>query len=196
MRVHGLAALPLLLIAVAGLVVGLALPAAARETSHLINGSSINAHTISGSKLENNTVTGKQINESTLGTVPTARSAQTASSAKTIPALVWHPVIFAAGWSNYDAKRPAAYAIDAQGIVRLRGAVNCASLPCDPPMFVLPTAATPEVPVNVLIDTVNDSVSDLLILVNGDVSALPTSGSSSEDIDDYSSLDGVSYALR
>jgi hypothetical protein len=196
MRIHGLAALPLLLIAAGGLVIGLAIPAAARETGHLIDGSSIKAHTITGSKLKNNTVTGTQINESTLGTVPTARSAQTASTARTIPALVWHPLTFAAGWSDYDAKRPAAYAIDAQGIVRFRGTVACASLPCSAPIFVLPAAATPELAVNELIDTVNASVSDLFIQDNGDVSALPTSGSSSEDIDDYTSLDGVSYALK
>jgi hypothetical protein len=83
MRIQRRTTLPLLLIAAAGLVVGLAIPAAAHETNHLISGSSIKDHTITGTKLKSNTLTGAQIKESTLGTVPAARSARTATTATT-----------------------------------------------------------------------------------------------------------------
>ena len=48
MRTHRLTAAPALLIAVGGLVVGLAAPAVGRQASHLINGNTIKKHSISG----------------------------------------------------------------------------------------------------------------------------------------------------
>jgi hypothetical protein len=72
MRIRDLKSGPLILVAAGGLVVGLAMPAAAGEASHLINGKTIKPHTIAGNRLEDNTVTGQQIKESTLGTVPEA----------------------------------------------------------------------------------------------------------------------------
>jgi hypothetical protein len=55
-----------LAVAAVALVVGLAAPAAAHETTHLISGASIKA----------NSVTGKQVKESSLGPVPRAVSAR------------------------------------------------------------------------------------------------------------------------
>jgi hypothetical protein len=97
------------LIAAIALVIGLEAPAAAHQI----------AHKISGSQLKPNTVTGKQIKESTLGTVPRA------TRARTLPALVWHPITtFENDWDNFqNGTYLAAYAVDAQGIVRLRGAI-------------------------------------------------------------------------
>jgi hypothetical protein len=46
-----------------------------------ISGSQIKKHSIAGNRLKHNTVTGSQVKESTLGTVPHARSANTATSA-------------------------------------------------------------------------------------------------------------------
>jgi hypothetical protein len=48
-----------------------------------INGKDITKHSISGNRLMHNTLTGAQIKESTLGTVPAARTARTAGTAKT-----------------------------------------------------------------------------------------------------------------
>jgi hypothetical protein len=48
-----------------------------------VTGSKIQNRTITGAKLTNNTITGAQINESTLGTVPRAEHANTASTANT-----------------------------------------------------------------------------------------------------------------
>jgi hypothetical protein len=85
MRTHRLTSLPLLLIAAGGLVVGLAVPATARETSHLINGSTIKKGSIAGNRLKPNTLTGKEINESTLGTVPLANRAKAAPLPSSLP---------------------------------------------------------------------------------------------------------------
>jgi hypothetical protein len=65
--------LSLLAVAAGALVVGLALPTAAAQAAHLINGRSIKNHTVTGNKLKDNTLTGVQIKESTLRTVPEAR---------------------------------------------------------------------------------------------------------------------------
>jgi hypothetical protein len=117
-RAHHVTTFPLLLIAAGGLVIGLAVPAAARETGHLINGSSIKQHTIAGDRLKNNTLTGKQIKESTLREVP---------EAKTLPKLVWHRLTLDGGWVNFGTDvgdAAAGYAVDAQGFVHFRGAIS------------------------------------------------------------------------
>jgi hypothetical protein len=71
---------------------------AAREAGHLINGRSIAVQSIPGNRLMVNSLTGRQIKESTLGTVPTATLAATASK---LPPLKWHPVTLENGWQNY-----------------------------------------------------------------------------------------------
>ncbi len=75
MSTNRLAAPALLLVAAGGLVVGLAIPAAAHEARTLINGKSIAVHSIPGNRLKLNAVTGKQVKESTLGAVPRATNA-------------------------------------------------------------------------------------------------------------------------
>jgi hypothetical protein len=49
-----------------------------------INGSTIVKHSIAGNRLKSNTLTGAQIKESSLGTVPKAKSAKTATTAGTV----------------------------------------------------------------------------------------------------------------
>jgi hypothetical protein len=78
---------PLLAVGVGALVVGLSVPAAASEATHLINGKSIAKHTITGAKLKNNTLTGRQINESRLGIVPRAKSASVAGEASKLDGI-------------------------------------------------------------------------------------------------------------
>ena len=62
---------------------GTALAGPVAQLAKQISGSSIRAHTITGSRLKNNTLTGTQIRESTLGTVPSALAAATATVAGT-----------------------------------------------------------------------------------------------------------------
>lgn len=102
------------------LVIGLEAPAMAHQVAdvaHRISGTTIEVHTLPGDRIKGNTVTGRQIAESTLATVPRAR---------TIPALKWHDITaFKNGWSNLGGGRAAAaYAVDAQGSVHLRGAIQ------------------------------------------------------------------------
>jgi hypothetical protein len=127
----------MLLIAAGGLVVGLAVPAAAHEAGRLVNGKSIAVHSIPGNRLEANTVTGKQIDEATLGPV---RHATTAAK---LPPLTWHPIttfVNGGGWENAgNGLPPAAYAVDGQGFVHLRGALkNTDETVYDSVAFTLP----------------------------------------------------------
>jgi hypothetical protein len=116
-------ALPVLLVAAVALVVGLAVPAAAREAGALINGKSIAVGSIPGNRLKVNAVTGRQIKESTLGIVPRAAHAKTAAA---LPALKWHTITgYENDWQAYGAAEgPTRYAIDAQGIVHFGGAIK------------------------------------------------------------------------
>jgi hypothetical protein len=126
MRINRLTSLPMLAVAAAGLVVGLATPAAGREASHLINGDTIKAHTIAGNRLKNNTISGTQIKD-----------------------LKWHALKLTSGWKNATTpgNRPAAYAVDAQGIVHLRGMITGGTYP--DPAFELPAKVVPR---NLILD--------------------------------------------
>jgi hypothetical protein len=124
MSSHRLSTVPMVLIAAAGLVVGLAMPAAGREAGHLINGKTIAKHSITGNRLKNHTVTATQIK-----------------------GLVWHRIThFQNEWTDGSigsdgSYRSPAYAIDAQGTVHLRGALSGGK-----PGFIaftLPKAASP-----------------------------------------------------
>lgn len=96
------------------------------------------AHKIDGSKLKNNSVTGKQVKESTLGTVPRAKSV------KALPALKWKPVTLLNGWTpgTSDVGRAPAVALGTDGIVHFRGSV-VASSPDDDIIFQVPPAMRP-----------------------------------------------------
>ncbi len=117
----------LLAVAVGALVVGLALPTAAAQAAHLINGRSIKNHTITGKKLKNNTLTGTQIKESTLRTVPKAsRVAAGAISSSSIAAgglslaslSAWHTAVGFIGGTTIPANSCAIF--DGQVIAAAR----------------------------------------------------------------------------
>jgi hypothetical protein len=80
---------------------------------------------VTAAKVKNGTLTGTQINTSTLGTVPTAQTAQTASSIAASEG--YHEVTeFLNGWSNVKLSVGAfpetvAYYKDQEGVVHLRG---------------------------------------------------------------------------
>jgi hypothetical protein len=110
------------LMAAIALVIGLEVPAMAHQVSvaaHQISGTSIKEHSIVGDRMRDNTLTGTQIEESTLGRVPKA------TEAFALAPLTWHEITaFKAGWHNTgDGRQHAAYAVDAQRIVRLRGSI-------------------------------------------------------------------------
>jgi hypothetical protein len=179
----------MVLIAAGGLVVGLAAPAAGREASHLINGSSIKQHSIAGDRLKNNTVTGAQIKESTLGTVPKA------ATATKLPPLKWHLVKFAdgSGWTNATTpgNRPAAYAVDAQGIVHLRGAITGGTY--DLPAFKLPASVAPS---NLILDmpfVAYAGTEGSLLIQGGEVIPFAAQGGTPANVTTLTDLEGVTF---
>jgi hypothetical protein len=151
---HGnrLATFPTLVVAAGCLVIGLAAPAAARQAGHLINGDSIKAHSIAGNRLKANTVTGADVKESTLGTVPRAKAATT------LPALRWRALTLVHGWANLGAAGylNAAYAVDAQGVVRLRGSISGGT--SGDVAFSLPGSVLSHAANFYLTDTVDESI--------------------------------------
>jgi hypothetical protein len=90
----------------------------------------IKKEAVTAAKVKKGTLTGTQINASTLGTVPTAQTAQTANSLAAPEA--WHEVGapgqpgFQNSWKNSPAPftQSAAFYKDAGGVVHLRGTVT------------------------------------------------------------------------
>lgn len=188
---------PMLIIAGGALVVGLAVPAAAHEAGHLIDGRSIAVQSIPGNRLKVNTVTGRQIKESTLGTVPSAEHATTATSATKLPALVWHPITtFENNWVDFGVpERPAAYAVDTQGIVHLRGVIKGGS--SGTAAFTLP-ASVDVGSDEIFIPVVSDDNSYISAIEIFDGSVYPTSGGGdpSDAVTGFTGLDGVTFSAN
>jgi hypothetical protein len=183
------------LVAVAALMIGLEAPAMAHQVNvvaHRISGTSITEHSIAGNRLINNTLTGTQIKESTLGVVPLA------TKANTLPPLKWHeitPAQFQGFWANYSTvneSRRAAYAVDAQGIVHLRGAISGGTEGTT--AFMLPAALLPAGGQIDVTDAVHSQGTGLLVIdsTNG---VEPFDGASTPgDATVYTSLDGVTFS--
>jgi hypothetical protein len=99
---------------------------------------------VNGAKVKNGTLTGAQINVSTLGTVPSAQTAQSATVANSLPpAEPWHEVgapgepAFNSNWENVGSLAPhAGFFKDQLGMVHLRGEVK--STGEELPIFKLP----------------------------------------------------------
>jgi hypothetical protein len=163
MKVRGLRSTALLMVAAGGLVVGLAMPAAAHEAAHLINGKTIKNHTITGKKLKANTLTGTQIKESTLGTVPKA------TLASKLPPLVWHPLTLKNGWTSNSGTvfGTPSYAVSAQGIVYLKGAISGGGGLA----FTLPKSARPAAQVDLV--TYGDADSAVVLYLYQDGTVYP-----------------------
>jgi hypothetical protein len=188
------ATVPAALIVAGIVVVGLAAPAAGHEASHLIKGSSIAKHSIPGNRLENNAVTGAQIKESTLGTVPKA------TRATKLPALVWHVAALKNGWqtTNTSTNRdgPASYALDAQGVVHLKGGVGLSPAPIggtpNTIVFTLPVGMRPEHFMTISVPQVSDTTGELIIAPTGIVTVEDDEQMQSSGAQ-YTSLDGVTF---
>jgi hypothetical protein len=176
-------ALPGSVIAAAVLVVGLAVPSAAHEANRL-------RHKISGSSIKPNSVTGKQIKESSLGVVPKAKRAST------LPPLVWHKIItFTHGWHANPAANnslPVSYAVDAQGLVHLRGALVGGTV--NEPAFALP-ASVVSTTLNMYFPVVASGATVGLLTVSGGT-VRPTLGDTATEPDlvAFTDLDGVVFS--
>ena len=107
--------------------------------------------------------------------------------------LVWHPLNLMNGWENYNGtKRPPAWALDAQGIVHLRGAIDQGGAPGSMVFSRLPTSVRPSV--NLWLTTVllNAAPGRIDIYENGDMQAESPSGDA--DAEAFTNLDGVTWA--
>jgi len=115
-----------------------------------VTSAKIRKETITAAKIKKGSLTGTQVNASTLGTVPTAQSANTASSLA--PSEDWHEVgsagepPFLNGWKNFaDEAGPGlptvAFYKDHEGIVRLRGTASAGTT--NKPVFQLPPGYRP-----------------------------------------------------
>jgi hypothetical protein len=162
-----------ILVAVTALVIGLAAPAMAHQAdvvAHKISGSSIAKHSIAGNRLKPHTVTSGQI-----------------------APLVWHRAKLINHWKNLTSTRPAAWAIDAQGLVHLKGEIEEGTQ--FHAAFTLPASARPDVSVSVPIVVSALHIGSLDIESAGPVTP--------EDADDFSGtastetiMDGVVYSPR
>jgi len=179
----------ILVAAVVGLIVGLALPAAGRTASQLINGASIKEHSIAGNRLEHNTITGKQVKESSLGIVPRAR---------TLSPLVWHPITPINGWADGHIGTPSyrspAYAVDAQGLVHFRGTLDGGG--SGTVAFTLPKADLPKPGIVVDCPMMASGGKGAVLMFTSKGAAPSPGDASSEDISDLSILDGVTLDPR
>jgi hypothetical protein len=162
-------------IGTAGLVVGLAVPAAAHEAA-------VVAHTINGSSIKPNTITGKQVKESTLGTVPRAAA---------LTPLVWHQLVLVHGWKNV-AGDPAGYAIDSQGLVHLRGQIHLGATFSS--AFSLPPSARPKVTFGVPVMSGALLINDLDIESSGPVTPTTAQDNLNTTPAELMTLDGVTYS--
>jgi hypothetical protein len=164
---------------------------AVAATTALKDGDTIIAkNTLSGNRLRTDTVTGSQVKESTLGTVP---SASRAAIANALPPLAWHSFTLTNGWSDYPNSRPAAWALDAQGIVHLRGAIYRATGSAT--IFAaVPAAIRPPGDLWLTADTVNATTGRLEILpqVGFDVQDSANGANAA----DFTSLDGITYSAK
>lgn len=191
MRNRRVTAVPMILIAAAAVVVGLAVPAAGREAGHLINGAMIKKHSLAGNRLKANTLTGADIKESTLGTVPTSRTAES------LPALTWHALTLENGWKNYGdgVERSAEYAVDAQGILHFRGAIDDGV--SKTVAFALPAHLLPanlEVDLPIVCGTSGNAC--FLGLEGGAASPTDSGTSGSGAVETFTSLEGITVDTR
>jgi hypothetical protein len=167
------------LIAAVALVIGLEAPAAAHQV----------AHKISGSDLKPNSVTGKQVKESSLAVVPEAR---------TLPPLKWHRLVMQNGWSSVVGDRPAAYAVDAQGIVHLRGEITGGTNgTTDNVAFTLPAdAAPPATHDTTLPVAAANGFLEYFTIIKGDFYPEAYDGPGEAAIQSSANLEGITFSAR
>jgi len=204
---------PAMVVAVMALVV--AASGTAVAASALVNGDKlIRKGTLSGNRLRDHTITGRQVKLSKLGTVPSAAfaanaghassattatnatNATVAAKANSLPPLQWTPLSLINGWQDYnapgDANRTPAYAVDAQGIVHLRGAIMNPSTTANEEFAVLPAPLVPSVDVWLATDMLSAATGRIDIFHDGGMWVEPTGSESTAT--GFTNLDGITWA--
>jgi hypothetical protein len=146
---------------------------------------------ITAAKVKKGTLTGTQINSSTLGTVPAAQTAHTATTLAAPEA--WHEVggpgepAFQFGWKNRPSTETVAFYKDQGGVVHLRGwAIDGLTLE---PIFQLPPGYRPSQSLSFAAPGEGTGVTQLL--VNGSESSVP--GTMYPYEGKQVSLDGITF---
>jgi len=136
------------------------------------------ADSVVGGKIVNESVTGVDIKDGTIG-------------AADVTPLVWHNFILVNGWTNANGVlRPPAWAIDAQGIIHLRGAIKDG----DTSAFArLPASVRPSVYVYVSTSLAAAKPGRIVIDPTGFLQA--DYDDLFQDAIDFTTLDGVTWAL-
>jgi hypothetical protein len=165
----------------AAFAVGLSAPAGADAVRAL-------AHKIDGASIKKDSMTGKQIDESTLGHVPYATKAGTAAK---LPPLEWHHLTLEHGWTAVLGDRTPKYAVDAEGIVHLQGAICCGSTS---EAFTLPPSARPDENMYLMALASGAYVAQLAVQPSGKVFVQAGGGAPSTSTTSLTSLEGVTFA--
>jgi hypothetical protein len=173
-----------MIVAVFALVVAMCGAATAAIVAHS-GDALVLTRSLSGNRLRLNTVTGAEVNESKLGTVPKA------NLANHVPALVWHNLTLANDWSVVIGVRTPAYALDAQGIVHLRGAMCCGTTS---QAFTLPANARPSKNVYLLALASGGYPAQLVVQPAGTVIVQSGGGAPPSSATSLTSLEGVTFA--
>lgn len=162
---------PALFVAILALIVAMGGSAVALQRGQ--NGDTlINKRTLSGNRLRLNTVTGKEVAN-----------------------LQWHTLTLVNGWQNWYGAgvRPPAYAVDVQGFVHFRGAVDEAT--GDNEAFArLPRAVRPGVNIFLPTDMYLTALGRVEIQSGGVMYSEPTSGVHA-DGESFTNLEGLTYWL-
>jgi hypothetical protein len=174
-----------------------------------INGKTLKDRSVPSAKLKRDSVSGSEIREATLQTVPRAASAgqadhaaladaaaraenagraDSAATAADLPDLTFENLTLEHGWTTYLETRPPAAALDAQGIVHLRGGMSDGSSPI---VFTLPAQLRPATNVYVPVDLVNGHPGRLSIDPDGTVVVVAANGFT--DAKAFTSLEGVTF---
>jgi hypothetical protein len=104
---------------------------------------------------------------------------------------VWHNLTLANGWLAPIGDRTPAYAVDAQGIVHLQGAMCCGTAI---QAFTLPTSARPGKKVYLLVFSQGPYAAELAVLPTGKAYVYPGGGAPTNSTTTLTSLEGVTFA--
>ena len=158
-----------MLVAILALVVAMSGSAYAIQRAQ--SGDSLIAkRTLSGNRLRINTVTGTEVAD-----------------------LVWHPISLTNGWTNYYSagKRPPAWALDVQGVIHLRGAIQDGSTTT---FGRLPQSVRPSAKLYIVTDLCAAAVGRITVDTDGflEVDYLDVFS----DATCFTNLEGVTWAVR
>jgi hypothetical protein len=175
---------------------------AAKVKKEAIVGAKIKKGAITGIKVTNDSLTGTQINESTLSTVPSASSANVASSLT--PAEAVHVVgapgqpPFEGGSSNYAQGglhfAPVGFWKDHEGVVHLQGIarVGKSGAGTVTPIFTLPPGFRPEAGALALFEMINEAA----VIIGGNnafIEATELSGKVVGGEEKPAALEGITF---